>query len=134
MPAGWTIQQITHCSASLPCSDSLVVRSNAAAAGEADVATAAAIVKQIAKKVTSALVASSATLAPRQAGKVFAATVTTAASLVTQKLSIYPQAMTAATTVTTATLGTVKVTPVVPGRDAQPVGELVAAVSGGVGV
>ena len=113
MPAGWTIQQITHCSASLACSDTLVNHSNAAATGEADLTSVATIVKQTAKST--------------------AATVTTAATVATQKISIYPLAPTA-TVVTTATIATVKVSPVIPGRDAQAVAELVAAVGGGVGL
>ena len=115
MPAGWTIQQITHCSASLACSDSLANHSNAAAVGEADLGTTATIVKQAGTTLTTSAVTSAATVA-------------------TQKITIYHPALTATTVVTSATIDTVKVTPVVPGRDAQPVGELVAMVGGGVGL
>jgi hypothetical protein len=113
VPAGWTIQQITHCSESLACSDSLVNRSSATALGEADLTTTATIAKQVAKTVT--------------------ATITTTAALVRQKIGIYPQALTATVT-TSATIATVKVTPVTLGRDQQDVAVLVAAVGGGIGV
>jgi len=112
MPAGWTVQQITHCSASLACSDTLVNHSSAAATGEADLTSTATIVKQAAKTT--------------------AATVTTTATVATQKIGIYPQAL-AATVTTTATLAATKISPVVPGTDMQEIGELVAAVGGGVG-
>ena len=94
MAAGWQIQAITHCSASLLCSNSLAVHSSpAAAVGEADVTTAATIVKQAAKPLA-------------------AATVTTGATVAATKLT----------------------PPVTVGREAQGIGELVAAVGGGVGI
>jgi|SRR5215831_379590 len=198
MPAGWTIGQITHCSSSLLCSDSLPVHSSpATAVGEADPTTSASIGKQAGKTLTTTAVASAATIA-RQVGKQLAPTVATTATIARQiaKTAVATVASTAlvvkqarktfgssavassaslaptfihpgvtnpltlqATTVTTtaslaptyirnpvttpqpltatittsATLSAVKVTPVVPGRDAQEIGELVAAVAGGVG-
>ena len=65
-PAGWTIQQITHCSASLLCSDSLPNCSIATALGEADPTIAASIVKQARKTTQAPAVATTATIS-RQA-------------------------------------------------------------------
>ena len=199
MPAGWTIGQITHCSSSLLCSDSLPVHSSpATAVGEADPTTSASIARQAGKSVTTTAVASAATIA-RQVGKRLTPTVVTSATIakqvaktavatvvssalvvkqarktfgssavassaslaptfihpgVTNPLTLQattvttaaslaatyvhnpvttPQALTATIT-TSATLSAVKVTPVMPGRDTQGIGELVAAVGGGVGI
>jgi len=62
VPAGWTIQQITHCSVGLACSNSLVNRSSASALGEADPTTAATIVKQARKTAQATAVATTATI------------------------------------------------------------------------
>jgi hypothetical protein len=113
MPAGWTIQQITHCSETLACSDSLPVNSTASALGEADLISSATIARQV--------------------GKTAVATMVTAATLAAQPAVTYPQALTATAVASTATIATVHVTPVVPGTDAQDVAALVAAVAGGVG-
>jgi hypothetical protein len=112
VPAGWTIQQITHCSATLACSDSLPNNSTAAAVGEADPTTAAQITRQVARTAT--------------------ATVATSATVATVKAKT--QALTATAVATTATVAAVKVPYVPAGVGDQGIGQLVAAVAGGIGV
>src|SRR5215831_10800420 len=99
MPAGWTIGQITHCSASLACSDSLPVHSSpATAVGEADLASTAMVGKQVGKAATATAVVTSATVT-RQVGKALTVVGASAATIRRQvgKLA-------AATTATTATV------------------------------
>jgi hypothetical protein len=83
MPAGWTIQQITHCSASLACSDSLANHSSAAAVGEADLTSVATIVKQARKTTQATAIVSTATIT-RQAAKTATATAATTATITRQ--------------------------------------------------
>jgi hypothetical protein len=113
MPAGWTIQQITHCSASLACSDSLPVNSTASAIGEADLTSSATIGRQIGKAVT--------------------ATTATTATLTAQPTVTRPQSLTATVT-SSATLTATYIPYAPPGAGAdQGIGQLIAAVAGGVG-
>jgi aspartyl aminopeptidase len=111
VPAGWTIQQITHCSASLPNSDSLVNHSSAAALGEADLTSTAAISRRVGKSFTTTTVASAATIA-----------------------TIKAKTATASATVTTgATIGAVRVAAPTVSTGTQDIAALVAAIAGGVG-
>jgi hypothetical protein len=111
VPAGWTIQQITHCSASLPNSDSLINHSSASALGEADLTTAATITRRIGKTTTTTAVGSAATIATIKAKTA------TASGAVT----------------TSATIGAVKVSAPVAPTGTQDIAALVAAVGGGAG-
>jgi hypothetical protein len=150
--AGCTAQQITHCSASLPCSDGLANRSTASVSCGPSLTTSATIVKQ-AGKTTQATVATTATIR-KQIGKQLGTVVASAATIVKQArkaLAGTPVATGATLTplylhagvtnpkalsvsvVTTASLSAVKVTPFVPGADQQDVAALVAAVGGGIG-
>jgi hypothetical protein len=114
MPAGWTIGQITHCSASLACSDSLPVHSSpATAVGEADLTSSATI--------------------SRQVGKGAIATTATSATLAAQPTVTHPQSVTATVT-SSATMTATAIPYVPPGAGAdQGIGQLIAAVAGGVG-
>ena len=113
MPAGWAITQITHCSASLACSDSLPVNSTASAIGEADPTTSASISRQIGKSATAAAA--------------------TTATLATQAIVTHPQSLTATVT-STATMTVTYIPYIPPGAGAdQGIGQLIAAVAGGVG-
>jgi len=113
-PAGCTVQQITHCSVSLLCSDSLANRSLATVSCGANLTTSATIVAAPIVTRPQALTATAAT----------AATIT----LIKAK-----SAALAATVTTSATLGAVKITAPTVGRETQDVGALVAAVGGGIG-
>jgi hypothetical protein len=115
MPAGWTIGQITHCSASLACSDSLPVHSSPATAlGEADLTSSATI--------------------SRQVGKTATATSTTSATLTAQPTVSRPQSLTATAVTSTATIAATVIPYLPPGAGAdQGIGQLIAAVAGGVG-
>jgi hypothetical protein len=156
MAAGWTIQQITHCSASLVCSDTLANHSSPATAlGEADPTTSATISKQAGRALTSAAVATAATLqrqivktvsastvtlgsAVKQARKTVSSTGSSAAALATTYIPYggvsNPLTLTTAAVGTAATLGAVKVPYVPAGVGEQGIAQLVAAVGGGIGV
>jgi len=151
MPAGWTIQQITHCSAGLACSDSLVNRSSASALGEADLTTTATISRRVGKTLSNYLativdqfLADQATVDTSIAGVSTSASIgavrAATKTLINYNPTIVDQFLADQAVVdgsggvtTTASIIAVKVAAPTVGRETQDVSALVAAVGGGIG-
>jgi hypothetical protein len=151
VPAGWTIQQITHCSAGLACSDSLANRSSASALGEADLTTTATIRRQVGKALSNYLativdqfLADQATVDSSVAGVSTSASIgagrAATKTLINYAPSIVDQFIVDQATVdgsggvtTTASITATRIAAPTVGTETQDVAALVAAVGGGIG-